>query len=116
MSDFEQLQKALEEAQGILAKYSEGGVASAASMSGQLSDTSSMVLMTDGVKRRKKDKIAKRSNVKSAPDVPDQKVKGIKTTSSGKRIPVVGLSAKDEDEYLYGDTTIENGKKRIKRA
>lgn len=116
MSDFEQLQKELDEAREILAKYSEGGVASTSSMTGQLGDTSATVLMTDGVKRRKKDKLAKRSNVKPAPDVPDQKVKGIKTTSSGKRIPVVGLSAEGEDEYLYGDTVIENGKKKTKRA
>lgn len=59
MGDFQQLEKLLDEAKEILNKstYSEGGVTSAASMAGQLSDTSTMVLMTDtGFKRRKKRK------------------------------------------------------------
>lgn len=113
MSDFQQLQKLLGEAKESLSKamYSEGGVSSASGMTGQLGDSSAAVLMTDGVKRRKKDRLTKKSNVKPPPKVPDQNVTGIKTPG------VTGLSAQQEDEYLWGDTTIENGpKKKNKRA
>ncbi len=58
MGGFQQFHKLLEEAQEILAKtaYSEGGVSSTATMSSQLGETSATVLLTDGLKPRKKRK------------------------------------------------------------
>ena len=87
------------EAQGSVEKsaYSEGGATTAAGMSGQLGSPSAEVMLTGGLKRRKK--------VEKAETTEDDM--GIITTINGQKLKLTGLTDKEKDQYLYGDTKIE---------
>lgn len=78
----------------LLIKYSNAGISSSSGLSSQLGGTSSAVLLTGGVESKKK-KIKKSDSA------------GIITTINGKKLKMTGLTEKEKDEYLFGDTKIE---------
>lgn len=118
MSDFLKFQELLEEARESLVKgaYTQGGVASVSDFSGQVGSPSSEVLLTGDAKKKKRldKKMKQEYPVPPVHAAPDVKTEGIKTTTNGKRLPVTGLSSKEKDEYLFGDTEIDNKPKRKK--
>lgn len=77
----------------IIEKYTSGGVSSVGSMSSQLGESSAAVLLTGSTGKKKK---IKKSDAL-----------GIITTINGKKLKMTGLTEKEKDEYLFGDTKIE---------
>jgi len=71
-----------------------GGVTTTAGFSSEVGSPSAEVLLTNGVGRKRK-KLGKGDAA------------GIITTIDGKKIKLTGLSQKEKDEYLFGDTKIE---------
>ena len=81
-----------------LEKYSNAGVTSTDGMSGQLGPSSAEVMLTDGLKRRKKHK---------GSSMEKSDAEGIITTIDGKKIKLTGLTNQQKDEYLFGSGTIK---------
>lgn len=77
----------------ILEKYSNSGVVTTSGMASQVGSPSAEVLLTGGTKKRKK--------------MDKSDAQGIITTVNGKKLKLTGLSDKEKDEYLFGDTKIE---------
>jgi hypothetical protein len=80
-----------------LVKYSDAGVTSTSGMSGAFG-SSSDVMLTGGLKRRKK---------KSTGKVEKSDAEGLITTVDGKKAKLTGLSDKEKDEYLFGRKSIQ---------
>jgi len=79
---------------GTMNKHSEGGVSTTSSMSSQMGSPSAEVMLTGGLKSRKR-------KLKKADAA------GIITTIDGKKLKLTGLTEKEKDEYIFGDTKIE---------
>lgn len=77
----------------LIEKYSIGGVSTGGSMTSQVGTNSAAVLLTGGTGKKKK---LKKSDAL-----------GIITTINGKKLKMTGLTDKEKDEYLFGDTKIE---------
>jgi len=88
----------------LLKTYSAAGVSTTAGMAGQVGSPSAEVLLTDGLSAKKRKKIMKSKKVHPAPE---DDATGIITTVDGKKVKVTGLSDKEKDKYLFGDTKIE---------
>lgn len=89
----------------LLKTYAAAGVSTTAGMSSQVGSPSAEVLLTDGLSTKKKRK--KMSKGKSVHKAPEDDASGIITTINGKKLKITGLSDKEKDEYLFGDTKIE---------
>lgn len=85
--------------------YAEAGPATSSGMASQVGSPSAEVLLTDGVSEKKKRK--KMAKGKKVHPAPDDDASGIVTTINGKKLKLTGLSDKEKDEYLFGDTKIE---------
>ena len=75
-------------------KHSEGGVSTTSGMSDQMGSPSSEVMLTGGLKRRKR-------------RIEKSDAAGIITTIDGKKLKLTGLTDKEKNEYIFGDTKIE---------
>ena len=75
--------------------YTDAGVIGTSNFSSQVGSPSAEVLLTDGIKRKKKHKISK------------EDAEGLITTSNGKKIKLTGLSEKEKDEYLFGSANLK---------
>lgn len=81
----------------LLEKYEASGVISTSDLSSQLGEPSAEVLLTGGIGKKKKNKKF----------IMKADAEGLVTTVNGKKLKLTGLTDKEKDEYLFGDTKIE---------
>lgn len=84
----------------------EGGVTTTSSMASQLGTASAKVILTDGISEKKKRKKLEKKTKAEVLRAPDDDTSGVITTINGKRLKLTGLSDKEKDKYLFGDTEV----------